>query len=89
MKKIKLFGGIIILCLGLSGLCLMAYTNEGMIFMETDEVGVPEIIYNKPVRGVLLVINTMLRNQDSVLISIIVDYLKCWLLNRRKIFILI
>ena len=53
MKKIKLFGGIIIFCLGLSGLSLMADTNEGIIYMETDEAGGPEIIYNKPVRGVL------------------------------------
>ncbi|MFN4197126.1 MAG: cytochrome c3 family protein [Caldimicrobium sp.] len=32
---------------------LIAKTEEGIVFMESDEAGGPEIVYNKPVKGVL------------------------------------
>ncbi|MFN4132644.1 MAG: cytochrome c3 family protein, partial [Caldimicrobium sp.] len=53
MKKIKIFLGMSVILMGMSALTLFANSNEGLVYMETDEAGGPEIIYTKPVRGVI------------------------------------
>ncbi len=64
MRKIKIFLGTLPLLLGMAGLAFVAEKGEnpskekellsqGVVYMESEEAGGPEIVYAKPVRGVL------------------------------------
>ncbi len=51
MKRIIILASTLIL--GLSGFVLSEITEEGVKYQESEEAGGPEIIYTKPVKGVL------------------------------------
>jgi c(7)-type cytochrome triheme protein len=51
MKRLIILASTLIL--GLSALVLSEITEEGVKYQESEEAGGPEIVYTKPVKGVL------------------------------------
>jgi c(7)-type cytochrome triheme protein len=51
MKRVIILASTLIL--GLSGLVLSEITEEGVKYQESEEAGGPEIVYTKPVKGVV------------------------------------
>ena len=64
MGRVKIFFGTLAFLLGIAGIAFVAekgekpvaeseLLNQGIVYMESEEAGGPEIVYAKPVRGVL------------------------------------
>ncbi|MEZ0344510.1 MAG: cytochrome c3 family protein [Caldimicrobium sp.] len=63
MRKVKVLAGTMILLLGFTGIAFVSEKNkeevaipeepQGVVYYESEDFGGPEIVYAKPVRGVL------------------------------------